>query len=89
MGYRIEYCSKKLEDRPSAVLPMTFGAFILFCLLLQLFWPEGERILWELIWPGEAASTRQAVEVLVQQLRWGEPLSDALETFCVTVLHGS
>lgn len=68
---------------------MTAGFFLLFCLMVSAFWPEGRKLLQELLWPGDAEVARQAAEVMVQQLRWGEPLADALETFCLTILHGS
>lgn len=68
---------------------MTLTAFLLFCLLTGLFWPEGQAILQEILWPGDAAATRQALSNLLQQLRWGEPFSDAIEVFCTAVLHGN
>ena len=67
---------------------MSAGFFLLFCLMVYYFWPDGKQFLQELLWPGDAAVNRQAAEVMVQQLRWGEPLADALETFCLTILHG-
>ena len=89
MGYRIEYLSHKKEHRLWIVLPMTWAFFLLFCLLVHLFWPQGQQLLQELLWPGDAAVTRQAAEAMVQQLRWGVPVSEAVETFCMTIINGS
>lgn len=86
MGYRIEYgCPERQPDKPKR-LGLTIVFFLAFLLLVNVFWPEGRKVLQELLWPGDMEQTQQALEVFIAQLRYGEPVSDAVESFCREIL---
>lgn len=89
MGYRICY-GKEAE---SSLWPMTLGWFLVFLLLVGVFWPQGRQTLRDILLPGDWAVTASALEGLVQDIRAGEELEQAVEGFCrlvlEDVLHGS
>ena len=91
MAYRIEYTKTPnayhSADRPGPrAASRTAGVFLAFLLLVQTFWPDGQQFLRELLIPGDAETTIQAVEVFADELRCGEPFSVAAEVFCREIL---
>lgn len=92
MGYKIVY-----GDRPSGsaknvesgirLQVMTAICLLVFCVLVRTFWPEGCELLREVIFPGELSVTEQSFQVMLADLRMGEPLKDALTTFCMDVIR--
>lgn len=94
MGYRIVYGEdpgKKFGtgSRCSRFGILTVCCFLLFLLLTNLFWPAGKQMLWELCIPGDAELTAAAFETMVEDIRVGEPISDALTAFCREVIDGA
>lgn len=93
MGYRVEYGPVKkvrgLEKRFSRVSALTALFLLLFFLLAGNFWPRGAEVIRKLVFPGDPAVTASALEVMTDQLREGEELSDALHCFCVRILEGA
>lgn len=92
MGYRVEYqpamknegtMDKRLQ-RPWA---LTAAFLIAFGLFTNAFWPDGQKVLQEILWPGDMEVTQQAVEAFVTELRYGEPFTDAVEGFCREILQ--
>lgn len=91
MGYRVEYepmmknerNMDKFRLRPGL---LTAAAFLTLCLLVNTYWPHGKALLQEILWPGDAAVTQQAVETFVSELHYGQPLGDAVEGFCREIL---
>lgn len=85
MGYRIEY-DQEYKPQKSAHKPKIWAmaaAFLLaFLLCVNAFWPKGQKVLRQILFPMDSA----AIEVFVTQLRYGEPVSDAVESFCREVL---
>lgn len=61
---------------------MTAGFFLLGCVLVKMLWPEGTQALQKVLLPGELSVTEHAFSQLVAQLRSGEPMGEAVETFC-------
>ena len=85
MGYRIVYESsfQKHNQHPRS-FPWAMTACFLFAFLFVVnhYWPQGRHILQRLLWPGDWEVFSKAMDVFVDQLRWGEPLSDAAAAFC-------
>lgn len=92
MGYKIVYgdgpwdYDKKVESG-SRVRILTAGCLLLFCMLVRMLWPEGCELLRDVILPGELSATEQSFQVMLSDLRLGEPMKDALRTFCMDVVH--
>ena len=91
MGYRICYdwgeAPETRTGKGRSRLPaMIAGFFLIFLLLTGLFWPRGTAKLRKLILPGDEAVTGQALTVLVEDLRAGEPVGDAVRAFCGEIL---
>lgn len=83
MGYKICYG----KERKGRLRAMTAGWFCVFLLLVGLCWPRGREALTQLLLPGDGAVTVAAMEAFAQELRTGEKLRDAAESFCRTVLE--
>ncbi len=92
MSYRIEYGGGNAVRKPGRGnrLPvLTAGAFLLFLLLTQAFWPEGTAALREFLLPGDSEVTAHAFSAMAEDLQQGIPVSDALTAFCREILaHG-
>ncbi len=92
MSYRIEYGGGNAVRKPGRGnrLPvLTAGAFLLFLLLTQAFWPEGSAALRDFLIPGDSEVTTQAFSAMSEDLCEGIPISDALMAFCREILtHG-
>lgn len=94
MGYRIVYGEKPFRKFGTCRIKkrlgtMTAGFFLLFLLLTNLCWPEGRQKLWEICIPGNAQVTAAAFEAMVEDLRAGESVSDALTVFCQEIIHNA
>ena len=90
MGYRIEYSEKPMvsDFRSFKSRRLLFSAvfFTLFLILCRTCWPAGWHLIRRTFVPGNPDVTLSAVNAFLQELRWGIPLSDAVETFCKTIL---
>ena len=93
MGYRVEYQPvKKVRgaEKRTVWVPALTGLFLLlFLLLVNSTWPRGAEVLQGLIFPGDASVTAAALEELTVELRAGEELASAFETFCRTVIENA
>ena len=89
MGYRIEYESD-IQNSKQSRFPwaMATGFFVAFLWVVNHYWPQGKHILQKLLWPGDWDSLSKAVDIFVQQLRWGEPVAEAATAFCREIIHG-
>lgn len=83
MGYRIHYLNSDQQKKQpkSNRFCLTTLFFALYLLLVSFFWPEGNRYLKNLLLPGNADATIQAIEVFVQELNCGEKIQDAAKDF--------
>lgn len=84
MGYEICYA----QEKRTKLWPMTAGWFCVFLLLVGLRWPRGREVLTQLLLPGDGVVTVTALEAFAQDLRTGETLGTAAESFCRIVLEG-
>lgn len=57
-------------------------------LAVTLMVPRGRLWVRDLLLPGDEDITAAALEGMVSDLRSGEPLGDAVETFCKEILSG-
>lgn len=93
MGYQIVYepASKKIPAfyKKSRIPEMAAACFLLFLLLVNGFWPRGREVVQQIVWPGDREAAVQAAEIFVQELRYGEPFADAVESFCREILQGA
>lgn len=94
MAYRIIYgedpvITKQRRSRPLRLQTMTAVFFLLFALLVSFTWSEGTEKLREYLIPGERSVTQAAFQTFVEDLQEGEPVGDALTTFCRDIIsHG-
>lgn len=91
MAYIIAYdgadpVPKSAARRRSRLAGLTVGFFLVFLLLTKLFHPEGTAVLRRLLLPGDEAVTGPAMTVLLEELRSGEPVGDAVKAFCGEIL---
>lgn len=91
MGYIIAYngadAVKRATMHRKSKLPALTVAFLLtFLLLTELFWPAGKEKLRHILLPGDPDVTAHAVTVLVDDLRAGEPVGEAVKAFCSEIL---
>lgn len=90
MGYRVDYQPIKkvrgAEKMRSRVPFFTALCLLLFLLLVNSAWPRGAEVLRGLIFPGDAAVTAAALEDFTVELRSGQPLSGAFESFCRKII---
>ena len=89
MGYRVEYQmeqTEKTDARPGRFPVMLGSCLLVFLLLVNGLWPRGAQMLRELLLPGNPAVTVAALEDFAQELKAGEALESALESFCRKVI---
>lgn len=91
MGYQVVYepASKRKQaghSGKSLVPGMTAACFLFFLLLVNCFFPRGREVLRQVVWPGDREAALQAAEVFIQELRYGENIDDAVESFCREIL---
>ena len=86
MAYRIDYdktgTRKRIEPAKSRIAVYTAAFFLLFLLLVNLFWPDGTGFLRQSLIPGDPDVTAAAVDSLIDDLKDGQQVSDAITAFC-------
>lgn len=92
MAYKIVYGEEPYEyHNPSKngirLRILTAALLLVFCFLVRLAWPGGTALLQNYVLPGESTVTEEAFEAMLSDLRAGEPLNDALTTFCKDVIQ--
>lgn len=91
MGYRVDYQPVKkvrgVEKRTARGPALTALFLLTFLLLVNSTWPRGAEVLRGLLFSGDAAVTAAALDDLAAELRSGEELDSALESFCRKVIQ--
>jgi len=89
MGYIIRYGPEKQVKQKNGkmwealgVQGMTAFFLALFILFAGLFWKDGKEVMKRWLIPGEAGATETAAMKLVEDIRSGEPVLDAVDAFC-------
>ena len=89
MSYKIVYGSQMhrvpIKGKGS---PMAVGIAVFLILVLYLAAGAGERFR-ELLLPGDAAVTGAALQNMVENLKDGEDLSDAVTAFCKEIVENA
>jgi hypothetical protein len=92
MAYSISYGAQRheLQKRPQSgrLWLLSAGFFALFLLGVQLFWADGAQALRQLIFPLSEQAVA-ALEGMVQSVRVGATIADAVTAFCREVIHGA
>lgn len=90
MAYRIVYGSDPpiiKQKRPVLRLQILTALFLLlFTVSVRSIWPEGTAKLQQILIPGELTITQVAMTDMVQSLRDGASLDDAVTAFCHQVI---
>ncbi len=90
MGYEINYGAG--QDRrfiTGRSLLWSMALFAVFCLLVTVYWEDGRQVLQTIFFPGDFERAKLAGEDLVNALRGGESVSDAISAFCREIItHG-
>lgn len=90
VGYRIEYGQTAVKiqtvDRKKKRFPV--AAIAALMLLAALMIPKSREVVRDLILPGDGMVTAAAIETLVDDLRAGESLEDAVTVFCQEIIAG-
>ena len=92
MSYRVQYdwSGKSDSDNKTWTVRRLFVVSMFFILFLGLvfhFWEDGSEFLVNLLLPGDAVLTWNALEQLMQNLYGGMPLSVAAQEFYHGVLQ--
>lgn len=85
MPYHVEYFNTDNQKQsPSGFrrFALTICLFLLFCVLVSNYWPEGVSILKQSMLPDE---TLQAVEVFAQELNCGYSITDAVRNLLTSM----
>lgn len=91
MSYRIEYAAvpetaQIRNNHPLRTFFLTTTVFTVFLIALHTCFPRGWEVLQDLLWPGDAEVTRQAINTLVNDLRTGQTFSEAAQAFCREIM---
>lgn len=91
MAYRIEYGPAVPEQyikrkNPLRLQILTAAFLLTFSLLVRQYFPAGTQKLRQFLLPGSHSVTQDALDLLMGDLRSGEPIGDALTTFCVYII---
>ena len=92
MGYRIEYSGGTAVEKPvlrhkRGKRTIVFAASVLLMAAFML-WPMGHRCVRDILLPGDEEVTAAALNDLVQDLSAGEPIGEAVESFCREIIAG-
>ena len=91
MAYRIEYAKNTKYQPPESLrwdktVRLIAVFFLLFLLFTTLFWPQGKLMLQKMILPCDVDVTSQAFTLMLEQIRGGEGVHEAVEAFCREIL---
>ncbi|MGM9548772.1 MAG: hypothetical protein ACI3V5_02885 [Faecousia sp.] len=92
MGYRVEYAvpgkrKKQKHERNCRIQLLTAAFFLAFVLVVNGLWPRGADTLRRILLPGDSAVTMAAWEELTRELRAGEPIGSAVDSFCREIIR--
>ena len=94
MAYRIEYAQNPKYQLPASFCWDRFGRlamvfFLIFLLATACFWPAGRLMLQTMILPCDLDVTAAAVGSMLEDIRDGEGVNEAVEAFCKEILSGA
>lgn len=91
MGYRIDYGGpipqkKARTSTGFRVRSFVAGAFLAFCIMVRLLWPEGTQTLRSAFLPNDLTITEEAFSQLVTDLQQGVGFGDSVYVFCHRII---
>ena len=94
MAYRIDYTENPRYQPPAAfqwdkLRKMAVIFFLIFLLATCLWWPEGRLALQQLVLPCDREVTAEAFSDMVDQIRGGEALDEAVAAFCREIISSA
>lgn len=92
MAYQVDYTNgegKTTEAPKKHPFRAVLICFLLFLILVQLFWPNGRDAIQKLLLPGATETVWAAVDGFADQVRTGEPVGEALQSFCRSVFESA
>ena len=92
MGYRITYDNGAIRKQTVRIRRIKWKRWsagaVGIVLAVSLMVPQGRLWLRDLLLPGNEDVTAAALESMVTDLRDGEPIGQAVESFCKEILAG-
>lgn len=91
MAYKIQYSPEKAHCYPSVTNRVKFKVGKWVILLLALAAAAWMRVngIPDFLIPGDPTVTRTAATTMIDELRAGVSMSDAVTVFCKEILHGA
>ena len=91
MSYKIVYgpeiTAQQQRTTDTRFRTMVAGFLLLFALTVKVLWPEGTQVLREMLIPTDLNATEQAFQSMMEDLRMGEDLGDAITVFCRQIIE--
>ena len=90
MAYRVVYGPMPEVPKRRGTLrvrTLTAVCLLLFCFGVRLAWPEGQALLRRIVLPGEMTVTQVAFGDMLEHLKQGYTLGDAVTVFCRQVVQ--
>lgn len=92
MSYKIVYGpemkqEKKLRSSVMGLRTKIAAFLLLFAVTVRLAWPEGTAVLREILIPTDLTAAEQAFQSMMEDLRRGENLGDAITVFCRQIIE--
>ncbi len=92
MGYRITYENGIIRKKAVGERRFRWKRWGCGCLgvalAVALMLPQGRLLVRDLLLPGDEDVTAAALEEMVENIRAGEPVGEAVEAFCREILAG-
>ena len=94
MAYRIDY-TENTKYQPTfawqwdKLAKLTVIFFLIFLLATAIFWPVGRLALQQMVLPCDTEVTTQAFAAMLDQIRGGEALDEAVVAFCQEILSSA
>lgn len=91
MGYRIQYTTEghtrtELYRTPFPLRTLLALFLLLISISMRLLWPTGTQLLSNYLLPIDPSQTEVAFLSMVEDLRQGESVQNALTAFCIDIL---
>ena len=77
---------KRQKGRGRCVI-LTGVFFLIFCMAVCIYWPDGKTLLQTLVIPGDPETTLQAAEVFAAEVASGYAFTDAVKNFCSIIIE--
>ena len=90
MGYKISYVPEASNRYPQVTKKrhVPWNKICIWVILLVFaFWTK-ENGIPDFLVPGDPELTRQAVKIMLDEMKQGEPIEDVVVVFCESILNG-